>query len=66
MNGIHKQHELHVRRKGRNMSLGLVLGALVSLIFAVTMVKLSVPQNVNPTAPNFSLNAGQPASGKSE
>ncbi len=48
------------------MSLGLVLGALVSLIFAVTMVKLSVPQNVNPTAPNFSLNAGQPASGKSE
>ncbi len=58
MSGIHQEHELHTRRRGRNMSLGLVLGAFVSLIFAVTMVKLSIPQNVDPTAPNYSATAG--------
>jgi len=56
--GIHKEHELHTRRKGRNMSVGLVLGAFVVLIFAVTMVKLQIPQNDDPKAPNFSATAG--------
>lgn len=34
-------HELFGRRRGRNRGLGLVLGALVVMIFAVTVVKLS-------------------------
>lgn len=33
-------HEIYARRRSRNRGLGLVLGALVLLIFAVTFVKL--------------------------
>lgn len=40
------------------MSVGLVLGAFVALIFAVTMVKLQIPQSDDPTAPNYSATAG--------
>lgn len=34
-------HEIYSRRRSRNLGLGLVLGALVLLIFAVTVVKLT-------------------------
>ncbi|MEO1328109.1 MAG: hypothetical protein AAFW46_00440 [Pseudomonadota bacterium] len=34
-------HELHRRRRGRNLAVGGVLLALVALMFAVTIVKLS-------------------------
>ena len=34
-------HELHGRRRGRNLALGAILGGLVLMIFAVTIVKLS-------------------------
>lgn len=34
-------HELYARRRSRNRGLGLVLGAFVVMIFAVTVVKLS-------------------------
>ncbi|MHA1127890.1 MAG: hypothetical protein ACTSRN_02935, partial [Alphaproteobacteria bacterium] len=57
MSGFHKEHELHTRRKGRNISLGIALGLFVALIFAVSIVKLSQPQGVNIKAPNFSLDA---------
>ncbi|MBL4873809.1 MAG: cytochrome C oxidase assembly protein [Rhodobacteraceae bacterium] len=57
MSGIHKVHELHTRRKGRNASLGIVLALFVGLIFAVTMVKLSKPQSVDTKAPNYSIDA---------
>jgi len=57
MAGIHKQHEIHTRRKGRNYAVGIILGSFVILIFAVTMVKLATPQNENARAPNFSVNA---------
>ena len=57
MSGIHKEHELHTRRKGRNASVGIALGLFVVLIFAVSMVKLSQPQGVDIKAPNFSLDA---------
>ncbi len=57
MSGIHNEHELLSRRKGRNISLGIALMLFVGLIFAVTMVKLSQPQGVNTKAPNFSLDA---------
>jgi hypothetical protein len=33
-------HEIYGRRRSRNRGLGLVLGAFVLLIFAVTVVKL--------------------------
>jgi len=33
-------HEIYGRRRSRNRGLGLVLGAFVVLIFAVTVVKL--------------------------
>lgn len=34
-------HEIYGRRKSRNLGLGLVLGAFVLVVFAVTVVKLS-------------------------
>ena len=33
-------HEIYARRRGRNIALGLCLGALVILIMAVTIVKM--------------------------
>lgn len=50
-------HELYGRRRSRNRGLGLVLGAFVVIVFAVTMVKLSEgvdmrsPDNFGETAP---------------
>lgn len=38
---IHPEHELHARRRGRNLGLGLVLGAFVALIFGLSVVKIS-------------------------
>lgn len=34
-------HEIYGRRRSRNIGLGVVLGGLVALIFAVTIVKMS-------------------------
>lgn len=50
---IHPEHELHSRRKGRNMALGLILGGFVALIFAVSIVKLSQSQSEDIYAPNY-------------
>lgn len=36
------EHELHRRRLGRNLGLGLVLAGFVAMIFALTVVKVSV------------------------
>lgn len=33
-------HEVHERRKSRNVGLGLVLAAVVALVFGMTFVKL--------------------------
>jgi hypothetical protein len=33
-------HELHKRRFGRNLGLGLTLAAFVALVFALTVVKV--------------------------
>ncbi len=38
---LHTEHELHTRRGGRNLGLGLVLAALAALIFGLTVVKIS-------------------------
>lgn len=37
---LHSEHELHNRRRSRNVGLGLVLLAFVALIFALTVVKV--------------------------
>jgi hypothetical protein len=36
-----REHEMHRRRFGRNLGLGLVLAAFVGLIFALTLAKVS-------------------------
>ncbi|WP_343079777.1 hypothetical protein [Ostreiculturibacter nitratireducens] len=36
-----KEHEIHQRRFGRNLGLGVVLGAFVALVFGLTIVKVS-------------------------
>ncbi len=38
---LNKQHEIHNRRFGRNLGLGLTLGAFMAIIFGLTMVKVS-------------------------
>lgn len=45
------EHELHQRRRGLNMGLGLVLAGFVVLVFVLTFVKvtgqnLQMPDNV--------------------
>ncbi len=37
-------HEIFSRRRSRNLGLGLVLGAFVVVVFAVTIVKLTEGQ----------------------
>lgn len=36
-----KQHEIHTRRYGRNLGVGLTLGAFMLVIFGLTVVKVS-------------------------
>jgi len=38
---IKVEHEIHQRRLSRNVGLGLVLGAFVALVFALTVVKVT-------------------------
>lgn len=35
------EHELHQRRKGRNIGVGLMLAAFIALIFTLTFVKVT-------------------------
>lgn len=37
---ITRDHELHTRRFGRNLGLGLALGAFVVLVFGLTIAKV--------------------------
>jgi hypothetical protein len=49
---IHRDHELHNRRWGRNAGLGLVLLAFVALVFGLTIVKVKrqLPEGTPPAA----------------
>ncbi len=38
---IRVEHEIHTRRKGRNLGVGLMLGAFVVLIVAITFAKVT-------------------------
>ncbi|MBK0328293.1 hypothetical protein I5535_13455 [Rhodobacteraceae bacterium F11138] len=47
-------HELHNRRFGRNLGVGLILAAFVALVFGLTMVKVTRGDFVMP--PSEELN----------
>ena len=38
---LHREHELHVRRRGRNVGVGLLLAAFVVLVLALTVAKVT-------------------------
>ena len=38
---IRAEHELHTRRRGRNLGIGLMLGGFVLLVMALTYVKIT-------------------------
>jgi hypothetical protein len=38
---IGKRHEIHTRRYGRNVGVGLLLGGFIAIIFGLTVVKVS-------------------------
>ena len=44
---MHRDHELHKRRRGRNLAVLWAAVLLVALLFAVTIVKLG-PNAANP------------------
>ena len=37
---LRREHELHTRRKGRNVGVGLLLASFIALIFSLTFVKV--------------------------
>ncbi|WP_201455756.1 hypothetical protein [Tropicimonas marinistellae] len=43
---IRATHELHTRRKGRNLGLGLILLAFVGIVFGMTIVKVGNGEDV--------------------
>ena len=38
---LRPEHELHQRRKGRNIGVGLLLVGFIALVFALTFVKVT-------------------------
>ena len=38
---LRREHELHARRKGRNVGVGLMLAAFVVLVLALTFTKIT-------------------------
>lgn len=48
---LNKEHEIHTRRRGRNMGVGLMLGAFVLLIMALTFVKITQTDFTNMNKP---------------
>ncbi len=39
--GFQVEHELHKRRAGRNIGVGLVLAAFIAIVFGMTVVKVT-------------------------
>ncbi len=38
---LRPEHEIHTRRFGRNLGVGLTLGAFIVIVFAMTVVKVT-------------------------
>lgn len=58
---IRATHELHGRRRGRNLGVGLLLAAFVAIVFGMTIVKVGKGQDVLGTGMvnTTSVEAGQ-------
>jgi hypothetical protein len=41
MSDFRPPHEMHVRRFGRNLGVGLALAGLIGIVFALTVVKVT-------------------------
>jgi len=55
---IRTEHEIHSRRRGRNVGVGLMLGAFVILVMVLTFVKI--------TQTDFTKAMGAPAAQSQE
>ncbi len=51
---IRAEHEIHTRRKGRNIGVGLMLAAFVVLILAITVAKVTSDDFQMPNATEVS------------
>ncbi|MGJ8605052.1 MAG: hypothetical protein ACSHXH_13080 [Marivita sp.] len=51
---LSKQHELHERRFGRNLGVGLLLAALIAIVFGLTVVKVTNDNFTTPSAETVS------------
>ena len=47
---LSKQHELHARRYGRNLGVGLLLACVIAIIFGLTVVKVTNEDFTTPSA----------------
>lgn len=43
---LSREHEIHKRRFGRNLGVGLVLGGFVALLFGLSIVKIQNGSNL--------------------
>lgn len=41
---INREHEMHTRRRGRNLGVAAALGVFVVIVFGITVAKLSSGQ----------------------
>lgn len=46
---LSREHELHVRRRGRNIGTGLLLASFIALIFGLTFVKVTSEEFMVPS-----------------
>ncbi len=44
--GLNREHELHGRRRGRNLGVAAALAAFVLIVFGITIAKLSSGQMI--------------------
>lgn len=49
--GLRPEHEIHTRRKGLNIGVGLMLGAFVLLVMLLTFTKITSPEFMIPASP---------------
>ncbi|MBM7066921.1 hypothetical protein [Actibacterium sp. 188UL27-1] len=43
---IQVEHEMHQRRRGRNLGVGLLLVGLIGIVFGLSVVKVTLGHNV--------------------
>ena len=51
---LSKQHELHTRRHGRNVGVGLALVGVIAIVFGLTVVKVTRGDYETPAAQSVS------------